>query len=205
MTKPVIAIAGLTACSGCQLTLFNCEEELPQVAERFSFASFPMGLSGGDECAPIDAAFVEGAVSTPEDLEILLNLRNRSRLLVAIGTCALWGGIAAMKNNESRKELAETIYGDSAHNIKTFAPGPLQRFVTVDFAITGCPPEKGELLTTLAGISRLSGLHRMPQPRKPLSPHRTERDVPRPPDTGRLQCTLPDGFHKVRRMSWTGS
>lgn len=152
MTKPVIAIAGLTACSGCQLTLFNCEEELPQVAERFRFAYFPMGLSGSDECGPLDVAFVEGAVSTPEDLETLINLRNRSSLLVAIGTCAIWGGIAAMKNNESRKELAETIYGDSGHGIKTFAPGPLQRFVTVDFAITGCPPEKVELLTTLASI-----------------------------------------------------
>lgn len=152
MKKPVIAIAGLTACSGCQLTLLNCEEELPQLAERFQFAYFPMGRSGGDYCTPTDVAFVEGAVSTPDDLETLLQLRSMSRWLVAFGTCARWGGINAMKNHEPRKGLAELVYGDTALAMKTFNPGPFQRFVTVDFAIPGCPPEKGELLTTLASL-----------------------------------------------------
>ena len=152
MNKPVIAIAGLTACSGCQLTLLNCEAELPQVAEHFSFAYFPMGVSDVDACTRLEAAFVEGAVSTPEDLETLINLRNRSRLLIAFGTCALWGGIAAMKNDQPRKELLEVVYGNPAQAIKSFNPGPLERFVSVDFTITGCPPEKPELLTTLAAL-----------------------------------------------------
>ncbi|GAB7027689.1 NADH-quinone oxidoreductase subunit B family protein [Geotalea toluenoxydans] len=150
--RPTIAFAGLTACSGCQLTLLNCEEELPQVAEKFSIINFSLGMSGGDECSPLDVAFLEGAVSTPEDLEILLSLRNRSRLLIGVGTCARWGGIAAMKNDQSRKELAEAVYGDSAHSLLTFAPGPLHRFVTVDFTIVGCPPEKTEVLATLASL-----------------------------------------------------
>ena len=152
MTGPVIAIAGLTACSGCQLTLFNCEEELPLVADRFRFAHFPMGISETEECGPLDAAFVEGCVSTPEDLETLINLRNRSRLLVGVGTCAIWGGIAAMKNDEPRLELAEKVYGEAAHALRTFTPGPLHRFVSVDFTVTGCPPEKGEVLATLAAL-----------------------------------------------------
>lgn len=154
MKKPVIAIAGLTACSGCQLTLLNCEAELPEVAKRFEFAWFPMGKTGGDDCASIDVAFVEGAVSAPEDLEMLLSLRSRSRLLVAFGTCALWGGIAAMKNHEPRPALAEMVYGDMAENIRTFNPAPFHQFVKVDFAIPGCPPEKHELLTTLASLLR---------------------------------------------------
>lgn len=150
--KPTIAFSGLTACSGCQLTLLNCEEELPQLAEIFRFDYFPLGISGVDLCSPLDVAFVEGAVSTPEDLEILLNLRNRCRLLIGVGTCALWGGIAAMKNDQPRKELAAVVYGESARALKTFAPGPLHRFVTVDFAIAGCPPEKSELLATFASL-----------------------------------------------------
>jgi sulfhydrogenase subunit delta len=154
MKRPIIAMAGLTACSGCQLTLLNCEPELPVLAERFDFDYFPMGVTERYITGPIDVAFVEGAISTTEDLDVLIKLRSRSRLLVAFGTCALWGGVAAMKNHESRKELAEIVYGTAAGEMKTFNPGPFHHFVKVDFSITGCPPEKGELLATLAALLR---------------------------------------------------
>jgi coenzyme F420-reducing hydrogenase gamma subunit len=154
MSTVTLAIAGLTACSGCQLTLLNCEAELPEIVERFSFAYFPMGISGADIEGTFDVAVVEGAVSTPEDLDTLVKLRNRSRLLVALGTCALWGGVAAMKNDEPRTPLLERVYGSGAAKLVSFNPGPLHRFVTVDFGVAGCPPEKGEILATLAALLR---------------------------------------------------
>lgn len=152
MKKPTLAIAGLTACSGCQLTLLNCEEELTELLQRFGIRYFPLGLTEHTISGPLDAALVEGAVSTPDDLEILMKLRSSSRLLVAVGTCALWGGVAAMKNRETRTDLVTAVYGPAASSPQTFNPQPLQRFVKVDFAVTGCPPEKGELLATLAAL-----------------------------------------------------
>jgi sulfhydrogenase subunit delta len=154
MSGPTIAIAGLTACFGCQLTLLNCEAELTELAARFNFAYFPMGMTSGPMEGEFDAAFVEGAVSTPEDLETLVHLRSRSRRLLAFGTCACWGGINAMKNHEPRIQLMESVYGRDAGAIDTFKPGPLHRFVTVDGRITGCPPEKEELLATLSALLR---------------------------------------------------
>src|SRR6266545_927685 len=118
VTRPTIAIAGLTACSGCQLTFFNCERELPELAERFAISYFPMGFTERSITGPIEAAFVEGAVSTPDDLEVLIKLRSRSRFLIAFGTCALWGGVAAMKNDESRNGLLEAVYGKSGLEMK---------------------------------------------------------------------------------------
>ena len=152
MSKPTLAIAGLTACFGCQLTLLNCEEELLTLAERFEFTYFPMGSSRHNIASEFSAALVEGAVSTPADLETLVKLRSRSKFLIAFGTCALWGGVAAMNNHLPRTSLAEVVYGKDAVPDITFNPGPLDRFVTVDFAIIGCPPEKGELLATLAAL-----------------------------------------------------
>ena len=81
MKRPVIAIAGLTACSGCQLTLFNCEAELPEIAESFDIAYFPMGITERSVTGPIYVAFVEGAVSSPEDLEVLIKLRSTENYL----------------------------------------------------------------------------------------------------------------------------
>jgi len=153
MIKPKLAIAGLTACSGCQLTLLNCEEEFPEIAHRFDLVSFPMGESGSDPDAVFDAAIVEGAVSTPADLENLFQLRNASRLLVALGTCALFGGVAAMNNlTAPRRELVRRVYGVSGDGIESFPPAPFGNFVSVDFTITGCPPEKHDILALLAAL-----------------------------------------------------
>jgi sulfhydrogenase subunit delta len=154
MKAPVIAIAGLTACSGCQLTLFNCEAEIPWLTRHFTIAYFPMGITEHVLTEAIDVAFVEGAVSTPDDLGVLLKLRKISRFLVAFGTCALWGGVAAMNNHESRTGILEKVYGNAAEAINTFSPQPFRKFIEIDFAITGCPPEKSELLAVLAALFR---------------------------------------------------
>ena len=102
---------------------------------------------------PFDAALVEGAVSTPADLATLTRLRYASRLLIAFGTCSLYGGVAAMNNLVSkREELCARVYGEGAAGIETFAPAPFISFVSVDFSIAGCPPEKHDLLNLLGAL-----------------------------------------------------
>ena len=153
MKRPKLAIAGLTACSGCQLTLLNCENELPDIAASFELVYFPMAESGSDPEAVFDAAIVEGAVSTPGDLATLFRVRNGSRLLVAFGTCALFGGVAAMNNQISRREdLKREVYGEAGSSFESFSPAPFKNFVHVDFTITGCPPEKPDLIALLAAL-----------------------------------------------------
>jgi sulfhydrogenase subunit delta len=153
MTRPRLAIAGLTACSGCQLTLLNCEEELPEIVKCFELVSFPMGESGCEPDAVFDAAIVEGAVSTPGDLATLFRLRNASQLLIAFGTCALYGGVAAMNNKASTREaLLRGVYGEPGRFFESFPPSPFRSFVSVDFSITGCPPEKTDLVALLAAL-----------------------------------------------------
>jgi len=153
MIRPRIAIAGLTACSGCQLTLLNCEQELPEIVERFDLVSFPMAENGLETQDVFDAAIVEGAVSTPGDLATLFRLRNASRILVAFGTCALFGGVAAMNNATSEREaLLARVYGKGGSSFESFPPSPFRNFVSVDFAITGCPPEKPDLLALLGAL-----------------------------------------------------
>lgn len=154
MKKLRLAIAGLTACSGCQLTLLNCEAELPQLLETFEFHFFPMACSPAILEGEYDAALVEGCVSMPHERELLLALRQQSRYLIALGSCAVWGGVAAMKSGMDRKVLRRQVYGTSEIAGETFAPQPLHTLVTVDAIITGCPPEKEELLRLMAGLLR---------------------------------------------------
>lgn len=154
MRKLRLAITGLTSCSGCQLSLLNCEDELPELLLRFDFSYFPLAQSPAHLTGEYDAAIVEGCLSMPHEKELLLELRKKSRYLIALGTCAVNGGVAAMCNNEKRRMLHEQVYGDSPVAAETFDPVPLDSFIPVDAAIRGCPPEKKELLNMLTGLLR---------------------------------------------------
>lgn len=154
MRKLRLAIAGLTACSGCQLSLLNCEDELPDLLARFDFHFFPMACSPAVLEGEYDAALVEGCLSMPHETELLLELRRRSRYLIALGTCAAQGGVAALRNGEDREMLRQQVYGQSRVGAETSDPRPLKSLVRVDAAVNGCPPEKEELLSLLAGLVR---------------------------------------------------
>jgi coenzyme F420-reducing hydrogenase gamma subunit len=154
MKRLRIAIAGLTACSGCQLTLLNCEDELPELLKQCEFSFFPMACSPAELAGEYDAALIEGCVTMPHERELLLELRRRSRSLIAVGTCAVWSGVAALRNGENREQLRQQVYGQETVALETEEPVPLKSVVTVDADITGCPPEKDELLRLLAGLTR---------------------------------------------------
>lgn len=154
MRKLRLAIAGLTACSGCQLSLLNCEDELPELLEQFEFQFFPMACSPALLTGEYDAALVEGCLSMPSEIVLLQELRKRSRFLIALGTCALWGGVAALRNGENRELLRQQVYGVTPVAVETYEPVPLGNVVPVDAAVSGCPPEKADLLRLLAGLVR---------------------------------------------------
>jgi coenzyme F420-reducing hydrogenase gamma subunit len=154
MTKLRLAVAGLTACSGCQLTLLNCENELPGMLKLFEFKFFPLACSPAILSGEYEVALVEGCVSMPHEIELLHELRRRSRYLIALGTCAVWGGVAALRNGEDRELLRQQVYGQNRVAIETADPQPIRNIVQVDASVTGCPPEKDELLRMLAGLLR---------------------------------------------------
>jgi sulfhydrogenase subunit delta len=94
---------------------------------------------------------VEGSISTPDELTRLLNLRRRVKLLVAVGSCALSGGINSLVAGE-RAEAINEVYGQVQAGLHSFPPQPVHRFVTVDCQVPGCPPERHDLLEALCSM-----------------------------------------------------
>jgi len=152
MDKPSVGIYGLTGCAGDQLALLNCEDELLAITGAVSLKSFAMAQSGNSEDGPLDIAFVEGAVVQPEEEQMLRKIRDRASLLIAIGTCAVWGGVQAMKNEVSREQLRQQVYGRQGEHFEMVTPRPLSHFVKVDLALSGCPVEKEQLLQAVASL-----------------------------------------------------
>jgi coenzyme F420-reducing hydrogenase gamma subunit len=148
--KPTVGIFGLTGCAGDQLAILNCEDELLDLVELLDVRDFLMASSGPDTGASLDIAFVEGAVATHRDEERLRRIRERSRTLIAIGTCAVWGGVAALDRFADRAALLEEIYGPASRAFDQLSVRALHEVVPVDYRITGCPIERGEFLTAVA-------------------------------------------------------
>lgn len=152
MDKPSVGIYGLTGCAGDQLALLNCEDELLDIVGAVNLKSFPMAMTSNDEEGPLDIVFVEGGVVQAEDEQMLRKLRDRAKLLIALGTCAVWGGVQAMKNEIPREELNRQVYGSQGERFETITAQPLSHFVKVDLALSGCPVEKGQLLQAVAAL-----------------------------------------------------
>jgi len=152
MSKPRVGIYGLTSCAGDQLAILNCEDELVALASALDIKSWVMAQSVNDEDSPLDIALVEGVVGTERDLETLKDVRERAKVLIAIGTCAVWGGVAAMKNHLSRERMRELVYGGQAEHIDAQKALPLKSVVDVDYELPGCPIEKHQFLILVGSL-----------------------------------------------------
>lgn len=150
-TKPKVAVWKFSSCDGCQLSILDCEDELLTLLGAVQIGYFPeatrVHMPG-----PYDLSLVEGSVTTPEDLERIQKVRDQSRVLVAIGACATSGGIQALRNFASVKEMAGYVYPrpDLIEVLSTSTP--ISDHVKVDYELRGCPISKAQLLEFVSAI-----------------------------------------------------
>ena len=152
MSKPVVGIFGLTGCAGDQLVILNCEDRLLDIVALIDIRDFLMASSANDAECPLDIALVEGAVVSGRDADKLLKIRTRTKALVALGTCAVWGGVAAMDRGVDRRKLLEEVYGEMGLSYDSAPAQALHEVVKVDLNITGCPIEKEHFLSAIANL-----------------------------------------------------
>ena len=94
---PKLAVYKFSSCDGCQLSLLDLEDELLTWSARWRWPSFWKHSRRVDP-GPYDIGLVEGSISTPEEAERIVQVRQECRYLVTIGACATSGGIQALRN-----------------------------------------------------------------------------------------------------------
>lgn len=151
--SPCFSFVRYTSCSGCQLMLLNLENDLDLLFGLVRSAGFQMASSEPEPMQGLDLALVEGSITTTRELEHLLKLRNASKTLVAVGQCALTGGVNALASPD-RVVAHNDVYGAEKGPVSTFHPQALHHFVHVDASICGCPPERNDLINLIATLLR---------------------------------------------------
>ena len=97
MGKPKVGFYDLTGCQGCLLSVIYNEDEILDIINAIDIKEFRF-IMGEKYDGSLDICFIEGGVVSKEDLEVLKKLRERSTVVIALGTCACHGGIQALRN-----------------------------------------------------------------------------------------------------------
>jgi len=149
--KPKLAVWKFASCSGCQLALLNCEDELLAVAGQVEIAYF-VEASRAVVKGPYDLSLVEGSVTTPHDVELIQQVRRGSKYLVTIGACATAGGIQALRNFKDVQEFVSIVYAAPEYIETLDTSTPIANHVDVDFELRGCPINKEQLLEVISAF-----------------------------------------------------
>lgn len=148
--KPKVGVFSFTGCEGCQLAILSCEEQLPALLNAVDLVVFREAMDPVSD--DYDIAIVEGSITTPKEIEEVQEVRQKAKILVAIGACACMGGVNGMKNLHDLEEVRRLVYGDKSEVFDTLPVCPVDAIVPVDFRIPGCPPDGREFLEVITAL-----------------------------------------------------
>lgn len=157
-----IALETLASCSGCEISILDLHEELIELLNNAEIVYAPV-LMDQKEIPEVDIAIVSGSVRNKENQERLEELREKSNVLIAYGTCACYGGITGMADLYTPEEVNSRTYTDNPSTEPAELPSevvpellpivhPASDFTIVDGYIPGCPPKErliGDILIPL--------------------------------------------------------
>ncbi len=161
MKRIRLATVWLDGCSGCHMSLLDLDEGLLEIAKRVDVVYGPL-VDAQEFPKAVDVTLVEGAVSSHEDLAKLQTIRQRTKVLVSLGDCAVTGNVPAMRNQHPARKLLERIYVEGAQENRGVPTDgvpallrnavPLHEVVKVDLHVPGCPPAPGAIAEALGEL-----------------------------------------------------
>ena len=175
--KPKLAMYWAAACGGCEISVLNIGDKILIVDEIFDLAFFPCVADfkvqdvKGYPDGYIDVCLFNGAIRNSENEEMAHLLRQKSKVLVAFGSCAYEGCIPALSNLTTKEATFNTVYIDNPSidnpggvfpQVSTQVPEgiltlpqfyntvkSLDQVVPVDYYLPGCPPEPEQIWAVL--------------------------------------------------------
>jgi len=151
------------------MSFLDLDEFLLELAQKVDVVFSPL-IDVKKYPLDVDVCLIEGAVCNEEHTELLYQIRERTRTLIAFGDCAITGNVPAMRNQlglANAENVLQRAYVEAAQlnpcvpEEKGIVPAllprvmPVHECVYVDYYLPGCPPEaeriKACLLSLLAG------------------------------------------------------
>src|SRR5690242_2313779 len=147
MKKVKVATVWLDGCSGCHMSLLDMDAAIISLGRKIDLVYGPL-VDAQEFPEDVDVTLVEGAVSSQDDLNKIQKIRQRTKILISLGDCAVNGNVPAMRNSIPVSKLLQRVYVDGSEERKLIPTDrvpallkqarPLREFVKVDFFLPGC-------------------------------------------------------------------
>ncbi|MGD8397687.1 MAG: NADP oxidoreductase [Anaerolineae bacterium] len=164
MAKVKIATDWLAACAGCHMSLLDIDDRIIPLLEQVEFTSSPVTDLKQPPADGVTVGILTGAIANSHNIEVARRMRARCQILIAVGDCATFGGIVAMRNMVGTEAALQRAYLETESTVDGLIPDsaelgrPLQRVtgidkvVKVDLFIPGCPPSADALYYALSEL-----------------------------------------------------
>ncbi|NIO00823.1 MAG: oxidoreductase [Candidatus Latescibacteria bacterium] len=177
MGKPKLALYWAASCGGCEIAVLDIEEKILEVDASFDIVFWPCAMDfkvkdvEAKADGEIDICLFNGGIRTSENEHMAKLLRQKSKVMVAFGSCAHEGCIPGLANLYTREGIFERIYFDTqtTNNPEKVIPRPstkvpegeleipvfnerlkpLDGVVKVDYYVPGCPPQPRQVWAVL--------------------------------------------------------
>jgi sulfhydrogenase subunit delta len=149
--KARVGVFKYSCCAGCEFQLIFFQKH---ILETFGVADIlycRMLQSGGIEEGPFDVALIEGTITEEWQAEQLRRIRAVSRYVIPIGSCAVCGGVPAIKNTEQEYVVQSRVYADTTkvHSVRAHS---IDQYVPVDGYVRGCPMGERDLVELVTSL-----------------------------------------------------
>lgn len=161
--KLKLATVSLAGCFGCHMSLLDIDERLFDLLQRVELDRSP--LNDIKQLGSCDIGLVEGGLCNAENVQVLREFRARCKTLVAVGACAITGGLPAQRNHLDLADVMDEVYrARPGLSLRSGIPNdpelplplnrvhPLHEVVQVDYFLPGCPPSADAFWALLDGL-----------------------------------------------------
>ena len=150
MSRIKIAQYSFSGCEGCAITLLNTILSSEKLVDKVEIVS--SRLAGIVEVKEAEVAFIDGAIMKEDEEELAEEIRRKTKIVVALGTCSTICGINALKELHDQGILEREVYGTKLEIKQLLKAKPLDSIIKVDYIIPGCPPPRSEIEEFLSCI-----------------------------------------------------
>jgi NAD-reducing hydrogenase small subunit len=152
--RPIrLATVWLSGCSGCHMSLLNMHGELLDILVQCELVYSPL-VDIKEYPAAVDLVLVEGAVGNEDNQEMARIIRQRTKIVISLGDCAVNGNVSALRNPDGLAAALERSYGGAAREagltVLDSRVLPLHQVIQVEAFIPGCPPDPALIRQELA-------------------------------------------------------
>lgn len=160
--RATVSTCSLAGCFGCHMSFLDIDEKIVDLIQHIEFKRSPINDIKVTE--PCDIGLIEGGLCNAENIHVLKEFRENCQILVAVGACAINGGVPALRNEVELKDCLETAYINGVGLVDPQIPNddelpllldkvhPIMDMVKVDYVLPGCPPPAEAFLELITAV-----------------------------------------------------